>query len=66
MLVYYQGFGDDPTFNVSNFPGVRSVLRGRLGGGRFQEYALGAAGDGPGGIPTPMYGYGAHDQKPAP
>ena len=63
MLVYYQGFGDDPTFNVANFPGVRGVLRGRLSGGRFQEYAVGAAGDGPGGIPTPMYGYGAHDQK---
>ena len=43
MLVYYQGFGDDPTFNVSNFPGVRAVLRGRLAGPRFQEYATGAA-----------------------
>jgi hypothetical protein len=66
MLVYYQGFGDDPTFGVSHFPGVRSVLRGRLAGARFQEYATGAAGDGPGGIPTPMYAFGPRDQHVAP
>ena len=57
--------GDDPTFSVSHFPGVRSVLRGRLAGGRFPEYATGAAGDGPGGIPTPMYAFGPRDQRAA-
>jgi hypothetical protein len=67
MLVYYQGFGDDPTFNVANFPGVRSVLRGRLSGPRFQQFATGTTGDGQGGvIPTPMYAFGPRDQRAAP
>jgi hypothetical protein len=66
MLVYYQGFGDDPTFSVSRFPGVRSVLRGRLASGRYQQYATGAAGIGDGGIPTPLYAFGPREQRVAP
>jgi hypothetical protein len=57
LLVYYQGFGHDPNFDISAFPAARSVLRGRLRGPRFVPFAYGAAGNGPGGV-TPSYAYG--------
>ena len=68
MNVYYQGFGNDPTFNIANFPAARAVLRGRLAGPRYLPFAEGTTGNGPGGIaPTPgyaapSYAYGPRDQ----
>ena len=32
LLVYYQGFGNDPTFDIGRFPAARSMLRSQLGG----------------------------------
>jgi hypothetical protein len=57
LLVYYQGFGNDPTFDISNFPGARDLLRSRLSGPRWLQFAPGAPGNGPGGI-TPGFAYG--------
>lgn len=69
MLVYYQGFGNDPTFNIANFPAARGVIRGRLAGPRFIRFAEGTTGNGPGGVSptpgysTPSYAYGPRDQR---
>jgi hypothetical protein len=64
MLVYYQGFENDPTFNIANFPAARGVLRGRLAGPRFVPFATGTTGNGAGGVaPTPSYAYGPRDQR---
>ena len=62
MLVYYQDFGDNPTFNIANFPAARAVLRARLSGPRFQAFPTGTTGNGSGGI-TPGYSYGPRDQR---
>jgi hypothetical protein len=64
MLVYYQDFNDNPTFNIANFPASRSVLRGRLAGPRWVPFPTGTTGNGTGGI-TPGYSYGPRDQHVA-
>lgn len=77
MNVYYQGFGNDPTFDIANFPAARGVIRARLSGPRYIPFAEGTTGNGPGGVtPTPgysapSYAYGPRDQhveglEPAP
>jgi hypothetical protein len=57
LLVYYQGFGNDPIFDISRFPAALDILRSRLGGPRFLQFAPEAPGNGPGGV-TPGYAYG--------
>ncbi len=64
MLVYYQDFQDNPTFNIANFPAARAVLRGRLAGPRFIPFPAGTTGNGSGGV-TPGYAYGPRDQRAA-
>jgi hypothetical protein len=57
LLVYYQGFAHDPTFDIARFPAARAVLRSRLAGARYLPFAYGAQGNGPGGV-SPSYAYG--------
>jgi hypothetical protein len=64
LLVYYQGFGNDPTFDIARFPAARAILRSRLAGARFLPFAYGAQGNGPGGI-SPSYAYGPRDTNTA-
>jgi hypothetical protein len=64
LLVYYQGFGRDPNFDIAGFPSARSVLRGRLSGPRYVPFAYGAVGNGPGGV-TPTYAYGPSGSRTA-
>ena len=64
LLVYYQGFGHDPTFDIARFPAARAILRSRLAGARFLPFAYGAQGNGPGGV-SPSYAYGPRDANTA-